>query len=346
MQGSRIYSDFDSEIAWISGQVARDVQSLDPSVRSLARFYTQVRLRVLQGGRADWVIERRMGRLIPYVAFWFSDALGLTNSRLRRLSGLSLVYNAITIAFRDDIADSASTNKSGLEGQQQFWAGRFAETLAEIFPDERAFRKAAASGEAEYRKYERWQSSPLAATQLRPFSAGFLAESTRGTVACILPSLVAIAHAAGRKKDVPRIERFLWEYSMAWRIFDDLMDWEEDLGVKDMNRSSVLMYVGNKIGHKQPVDRLDVLSWFLSEKFVEDAYGTMIGYFSKARSTVASFGSPYLDEFMKEEISFQIDKRKEILTSASLTISDLGEGITSVLGHANSSTPPKRESHR
>jgi hypothetical protein len=338
MWGSKIYSDFNPEIAWIRREVARDVQSLDPKVQTLARFYTGVRLKILQGRGVIWVTDRRMGRLIPYVAFWLADALGLTDNRLRRLSGLSLVCNMISVALRDDIADSEPANNSGKERLAQFWSRRYTETLRGIFPAEQEFTKVTSSAEAECTRYERWQSIPLAAPPRRPFSAGFLRESSRGPVACILPALFAIAHAAGRKEEVPQIGKFLWEFSMGWRIFDDLMDWEADLAARDMNRSSVLLYVRGRMGHTNGLDRTDVLSWFLSDGFVGDAYGAMIGYFLKARRTVASFDNFYLNEFMDEQIGFQKDKMASVLGLARLTLSDLGENLTSVLGPAGSRT--------
>jgi len=345
MQSSRIYTDFNPEIAWIRREVEGLVGSLDPSVQPRARFYTEVRLKVIPGRGVTWQIDQGMGRMLPYVAFWLADALGLANMRLRRLGGLSLVLSAITTALRDDIADVDSANNPEMVRLEQCWAGSYAETMRELFPAEHQFRKVMLSAEAECKRYERWQSTPLPNAHPRPFSAGFLRESSRATVACILPPLIAIAYAARREEDIPRIRRFLWEYSMGWRISDDLMDWEEDIVAKEMNRSSVLVYVGDWVGRARTVDRFDVLSCFLSDRFAEDAYGTIIGYMSKARKIVSGFGSPYLDQFMEEEIGFQTHKRDLLIRSGKLTLSDLNEGLARVLGPVKRrALPPKRRS--
>jgi hypothetical protein len=332
MQDSRIYSDFSPEIAWIKREVARDVQSLGPSDQSLARFYTAKRLRILQGREAIRLTDRRMGRPIPYLALWLSDALGLTSTRLRRLSGLSLLYSSIAATIRDDIGESGSGNNSGRARLERFWSQRYTETLREVFPDEQEFKKVTSTADTERRRFEDWNSRPLADTGRRPFSAVFLRESSRYLVACALPPLIAVAHAAGRKEDVPRIANFLTNFSMGWKIFDDLMDWEADLVAREMNRSSVLIYVWNTMGKGKAVERFDVLSWFLNKEFVGDAYGAMIGFFLKARSAVASFDNSYLYRFMEEQIGFQTDKRDSLLGSAALTLWNLNEGLRSVLG--------------
>jgi hypothetical protein len=331
VQGSRIYYDFSPEVAWIRQKVAHDLHLLGPSAQSSARFYTEERLRILQGRVTIRLTDRRMGSPVPYLAFWFADALGLDVS-LRRLSALSLVYNTIAVTVRDDIADSESANNPGNLEFSLYWYRKYIETLREVFPSEREFRKVISWAEAEGSKFEEWNSAPMGDSYRRPYSADFLADASRYLVAGTLPTLIAIAHAAGRKAEVPRIKSFLTTFSMGWKIFDDLMDWKEDLAIRDMNRSSVLIYVWNKMGNKYAVDRLQVLSWFLDKEFVRDAYGAMIGYLLKAKKSVSSLSNFYLDRFMEDQIGLQTDKMNSLIGLAESTLSDINEHLTSVLG--------------
>ena len=330
MQGSSIYSDFSPEISWIGRRIARDVRSFSPSVRPLAGYYTRGRLKVLGGDIR--VTDRRMGRPIPYAVFWFGDALGLEERNLCRLAGLSLVCSSIAITIRDDMVDARSRNYSGKGRLARFWYKEYFEALRQVYPGREGFTKAISLADAEWSRYKRWQSDPSAGWHSRPFSADFLRESSRYYVTCALPSLTAVAYAAGRREEVPLISRFLREYSMGWRIFDDLVDWERDIAANEMNRSSVLIYIRNRMGGKKAIDRIDALSWFMSDEFVKDAYGAMVGFFMNARKAVAGLGSRYLDQFMEEQIRFQTDKRELLLRSAGQARDVLNADLASVLG--------------
>lgn len=332
LQGSRIYLDFSEDIAWIRRQIASSVDSLPPSLLPLAEYYTKGRLKVVKDSWAFKVEDPRMGRPIPYLAFWVADALGLTDKRLRRLSGLSLVYSSIATTIRDDIMDTGPANYSGKAKLDSLWSLEYLHTLREVFPDQPGFRQVASAADAEWRKYKRWESNPSAGAHPWPFSADFLEESSRYYISCALPSLSAIAYAMGKTEDIPRIERYLREFSMGWKIFDDLMDWEKDLLVGQMNRSSVLIYFRNRMGHKKALDRIDALSWFLSDEFVREAYAAMVSFYQRARRAVTWYGDSYLDRFLQEQISFQSEKRDSLLRSASATRSNLNEGLASVLG--------------
>ena len=332
MQSSRIYSDFSTEIAWIRQEVSRDVQSLNPSIRPLARFYTEERLKVLRSRNNAGVAEQRTATPIPYLAFWFADALGLADTRLRRLSGYSLACSSIAATLRDDIADSGPANRSGKLRLASFWDRRGTLALREVFSSERELRRAVSRADSEWSKFSRWHSLPLTGPVRRPFSADFLREASRYYVACSLPSLLAISYAAGRKEEEHHVERFLTEFAKGWRIVDDLADWEADLHVKDLNRSTILLYVQNGTGDEGNLDRTDVLSWLLNGEFVEYVYGIMIVSFRNARRAVACYGNSYIDRYLEEQIAFEAERRDLVLRSASLGLSDLNGGLVSVLG--------------
>jgi len=331
MRGTGIYSDFDQETAWIRREIIRDIESLPSSLRSRAKSYTIGRRRILEQGGVHAGPDGSLGTPVIYAAFWFSDALGLKNGRLRQLAGYSLVCTWVAATLRDDHMDSGPAKDTWKAKLAKFWFERYHESLRELFPTEQGFQHVVSSAEAEWRKYRKWQSNPTGSENPHPFSEDFLKESSRYYVACSLPPLVGIAHAAGRNRDAPRIERFLRMFSMGLRIVDDLMDWEEDLTAFQMNRSSVLIYVKNKMQPTGALDRIDVLSCLQSDELLNDAYGAMIGYFRKAWRTAEAFGSPYLVSFMQDVMESQSKERESLLTHATLALSGLGQGLTKIL---------------
>ena len=345
MQGSRIYLDFAEDIDWIRRKIASDVNSLPPALMPQAEYYTRGRLKVLKESWAFRVTDKRMGRPIPYLAFWVADALGMEDEHLRRMSGLSLVCSSIGTTIRDDIVDSPADTPTRTT-LDRFWSREYVMALREVFPTPEGFREVASWTDAEWRRYKEWESDPSAGTHSRPFSADFLGESSRYYIACALPSLSAVAYSTGRKRDVRRIETYLREFSMGWKIFDDLMDWEKDLAVGEMNRSSALIYIMNRMGHKKTVDRIDVSSWFMSDEFIRDAYVAMVGFYQRARRAVAVFGDSYLDRFLDEQIRFQRQKEHSLLKAAGLLRSSLNEGIEAVLGSKRSQPGPGKRAPR
>lgn len=323
MQSLRIYSDFSAEIAWIRQEVASDVSSLPPSLKPLARFYTRERLRVLPGRSGLPSFDPKMGKPVPYAAFWFADALGLTDRKRKRLSGLSLVYSSLATTLKDDIEDSSDGDDDDKVRLAEFWFQKYQATLGAVFPTDAGFRNSASWADSEWSRYRAWNLAPMGKERLQPFSEGFLGESSRYFVAVVLPTLNAVASASGEERQAPRIGAFLRSFSMGWRVFDDLMDWERDLAAKEMNRSSVLHYIQNRTGSGTTLDRTTVLSWFMSGEFVDDAYGAMLGFFAEAQKVAAGFGSRYLDVFMEEMVSFHTRKREAMLKSAGSILSVL-----------------------
>ena len=143
------------------------------------------------------------------------------------------------------------------------------------------------------------------------------------------PSLSAVAILASREDAIPRLRRFLDHFSMGWRVFDDLSDWERDLSVKNQNRSSVLGYI-SRINGGRPASRQVVLNSFLSPAFVQSAYGAILGFLSAARDDVSAFHSPYLDQFMDDQLRFHETRRAEILRSGSIMRGSLNRTLRSV----------------
>ncbi|MDA4121001.1 MAG: hypothetical protein OK404_01170 [Thaumarchaeota archaeon] len=327
MQDSRIYSDFSKEAKWIRLRVASDVASLPLGLKALAQFYTQERLRILPGISAPIAIDPNMGRPVPYAAFWFANALGLSDNYLMRLSGLCLVYNSLSTTLMDDIDDSAQGGKLVRAKLSEYWFRKYLAALEGIFPTKALFIQTTTWAEAEWQRYRVWNFESAGRNPLQPFSSASLIESSRYFVAVVLPTLAGIAYASHAEDQVPRIERFLRYFSQGWRIFDDLMDWEKDLVSGYPYRSSVLRYIHDKNGGKTSLDRPTVLSWFLSREFIKDSYGAMIGFLTSAQRVARSFGNRYLATFMEQQIEFHSKRRDSMLRAADLQLSMLQDAL-------------------
>lgn len=342
MRGSRIYTDFSDEIQWIRESVSSDVSSLPVKLRPLAGFYTGGRLKIIPSTDGFRLTDPRMGRPVPYAAFWFADALGLSQGRLRRLSGLSLVYSSLATTLKDDIEDAVPGNDEARAMLAQFWDQKYLGVLEEIFASPGAFRRSTTWVDDQWRRYRAWRETPLGDLSRRAFSQSFLRESSRYFVAVVLPTLSAIASSAGMESRAPEIKSFLMSFSAGWRVFDDLMDWEKDISAKDLNRSSVLTYIRDRTGGRGTLDENTLLSWFMSSEFIGEAYGTMLRHLRRAREIAAGFGSPYLDAFMDQQVTFQSEKERELLKSASQMMTALNGGLASVLSRAQVPTGPRQ----
>lgn len=332
MPGSRIYADFHPEIQWIRKRIAADVRSLSPGLRPLARYYTGQRLKILPGGSGFILTDPRMGRPVPYAAFWLADAFDMNNPGLAREAGVGMVYSALATTLRDDNADSVPGDTEERESLARFWEGKYLEALGDLLPNEEDYIEVTAWAKDEWGRYNRWRTSSLGGGRNKPFSNEYLRESSRYFVATVFPTLMAIAFVAKKEEKLPEVRRFLEEFSMGWRIFDDLMDWERDLGANEMNRSSVLMYVKARMGLKKPVDRLAVWSCMMNETFVNDAYGAMIDHFRRAKMAIDDLDADYLVDFLDQLIGFQLDKKDSLLSAGNLTLAELNVRLAEVLG--------------
>jgi hypothetical protein len=122
---------------------------------------------------------------------------------------------------------------------------------------------------------------------------------------------------AQRDDAIVPMRAFLGHFSMGWRIFDDLSDWELDLDMMHRNHSTVL-HRASELAGTGAVTRGIVLSSFMDATFIEDLYGQMLAQFAKARRNLGPFRNPYLTRFMDEQLEFHTRMRNELLRSASL----------------------------
>ena len=327
MPSSKIYSDFAPEIVWIRDTVASDINELPASARTEASHYVTKRLRILSGTEGIR-LDPALGRPVPYAAFWFADAFNLRRPEFVRHMGLCLVYNSLTTTLKDDLKDGRVKEPATLERLRRFWSAKYDGIMKSAFPPSSSFWRTASLARDEWRRYDEWNASFDQTSRFDPYSDRFLGESSRYFVAVVYPALAGIAVQADASREVPKIGRFLRRFSAGWRIFDDLMDWNEDIDASKFNRSSILYYVMKRVPSGTALGRDIVMGSFLSQEFVEDTYGAILRNLRKARDVVRVFGNNYLSKFMEEQLDFHSRRRDTLLRSSRSFFSALKGSLT------------------
>jgi hypothetical protein len=327
MSGSSIYSDFASDVAWIRNWIASDVSSLPRNRRAAGIYFTKERLKILKGANQQ-AVSPSVGRPVPYAAFWFADAFSLRRSDFVRQMALCMVYNSLTTTIKDDLEDSVTGKRSTLEFLRGYWDGRCSEIVNSTIPSGSAYWEAASIAEEEWRRYDEWNQTFDQTAEFNPYSDRFLRSSSRYFVAVVFPPLAAIAAEAGRPREIARIHQFLRAFSKGWRVFDDLMDWQRDIGSPRLNRSSVLYYLEKRLPPKTPVKPSYVLSSFLSREFVEDTYRAILKNLRSAGDILVPLKNPYLSTFIREQIEFHTKRRDALLGLGGTAIASLSSIIS------------------
>ncbi len=315
MLGSEIYSNFTNNIRWLQEQVGEDDRNLPPRLRQMGKRITSERLFVVPDGIHTPRLDPEFGRPIPYSVFWFADALGYTDNTTVNSFALAMIYSSMSSTLRDDIVDSKELKGERLHLLEL--SNIFQRKYIEIF--EKAFGRRSslwcylAQALDEQLRYESWNKAFTLETCRNPFSSRFIKDSSRYFYAVVIPSLVAVALAAGAENKVARIARFARHLSMGSRVHDDLKDCRTDLDMEDMNHSCILLYARQCIGGRKELDEETLASLFLSEGFVRSVYEPILLYFNKAREDILPFNSRYLTKFMDEQLSFSARARDATL---------------------------------
>lgn len=317
MLGSEIYTDFSREINWIREMIQEEILTYPDSLRSLAEYYVRKRLVILSDGARPIKFDPELGRPVPYAAFWFAEAFGLTNKQVAKRLALGLVYSSLATTVRDDIIDHEPSSDLHHFTLANMYLQRYLAIFDDLFDPDSKFWYYLASCIKELVRYEIWNLTPIDEHGFDPFSESFLKESSRYFSAVVMPTLAALAIATENEGKIPIVGEFLKHFSMGWRIYDDLNDWRKDLKVKNLNHSSTLIYALRNVGGKSNLDEEVVLSMFLSTDFLKKAYGAMLGFFRAARDDVLALSCSYLSRFMDEQISFHTRKRDRLLSSSS-----------------------------
>jgi hypothetical protein len=334
MYGSEIYNDFVKDIYWLRDKIQEESRSLPDSLKPLVEHYTRKRLIIIptksssDSGRS---FDFELGRPVPYATFWFADAFGVKNELTIRKLALGLVYSSLVTTIRDDVVDNELPFKPECFNLLNYYHHRYLEIFNEIFEEESKFWYYLAESLRDHAQYETWNLLYKYDPRTDPFSDAFLQESSRYFTAVVLPTLAALAIMTDNESDIPTVVKFLRNFSMGWRVYDDFCDWHLDLKNDNLNHSSILLYVLRNTNGKDRLNKDIVYNMFLNPNFIEGAYGAILGFFSVAQDTVSGLDCAYLTKFMDEQISFHTKRRDQILTLSSEANAEFFTQIEAIL---------------
>lgn len=309
-----IYSDFREEVKCLGNRHKHELGFFPKEILALARHYHTKRLMILN----DIVeFDPRLGRPVPYLAYWFADALGLKEKETVRQLGASLMYISLCVSIRDDLQDGRTPVAGKLLPEHAYvclaniYYSKYFYIFKRIFPAESEFWHVLSSCLNGWSEYESWSFIFNRDNDINPLSDSFLRKSSRYLVAITLPTFAAAAMLTKNHAKIPQISRFLEHYCMGWKIVDDIRDWQKDLQVRNYNHSSVLNYCMKKLGTTR-LNRGDVTSVLSGENASRDIYNTIVRLYGIAKRDVQSFDSSYLARFMDTQIEFHMEEKNNL----------------------------------
>jgi hypothetical protein len=319
MPDLEIYSNYNDKLEWLINKHRKELSILPASISSLAKYYLTKRLLILM--QKPLIIDRRFGRPIPYLAYWFANAFGLDNEKIVRQLGLTLSYISLAVSARDDLLDGRIHLGRKVVSEHahvcltNMYYDKYFRIFKSILAPESEFWYILSCCLNNWSNYERWSFLFNSDDKINPLSKKFLSESSSYLVAITLPTITATAILTGNQDKIPQITKFLRHYWMGWKIVDDIRDWQKDLKLSNFNHSSVLYYVKSKLDKQCKLNAEIVTSMFLDDLFVKDIYEAIFYWYRAAKQDATYFDYPTLIAFMDSQIEFHTSERDYLLRS-------------------------------
>ncbi len=313
MPDLEIYSNYNDKLEWLIDKHRKELSIVPASISSLARYYLTKRLLILI--QKPLTIDRRFGRPVPYLAYWFADAFGLDDQKVVRQLGLTLSYISLAVSARDDLLDGRIRLGQKIVSEHahvcltNMYYDRYFRIFKSILHPGSEFWYILSCCLNDWSNYEKWSFLFNSNNRINPFSEKFLSESSSYLVAITLPTIAAAALLTGNQDKIPQITKFLRHYCMGWKIVDDIRDWQKDLKLHNFNHSSVLYYVKSKLDKQYELNAEIVTSMFLDDLFLKKIYGALFHWYRAARHDAKYFDYPTLVTFMDSQIEFHTSER-------------------------------------
>jgi hypothetical protein len=315
----QIYLDFRNEVKRLERRHERELASFPRQIDVIARHYLKKRLLILN--HKDMEFDGRLGRPIPYLAFWFADAFGLKDKETIRRLAASLMYISLWVSIRDDLQDgrAAIDDKALCEHAYvclaNIYYSKYVDIFREIFPAESRFWYILTNCLDKWWQYDSWSFLFTYENNTDPLSQKFLRKASSYLPAIMLPTVAAIALLTRNQMKIPLLAEFLKHYWMGWKIVDDIRDWQKDLKLPKYNHSSILYYSLRKASVHSRFGPEYVISTFLDKKSIINIYNAILEFYKAARRDAEKIDSVYLSKFMDIQIEFHADERDYLLRS-------------------------------
>jgi hypothetical protein len=303
-----IYSEFDPEILWIRNAVSEDALKLPSPYERFLDYYLNDRLKILTNPLPR---EAKLGRIFPYAVFWLAIALPNKDIGNVRKLALSGVYDCLSVTIEDDLIDChLEAGRERLTALGDNYAKARNKLRRELFGPNSRFWDILSDCNTEHALYKKWNSSYNEWAD--PLSDTYLRNSSRYVVSVLLPSLGGVATLAKSEDKIDGISQFLETFSMAWRIVDDIWDWQEDLQVRNLNNSTILHLIKSEL-KAEKISEEDVLAAFLDDKLVQTIYQRVVELLKSAKESSHEIICPYLEQFMENQIDYYASQCDSLL---------------------------------
>jgi hypothetical protein len=306
-----IYSKYRDEISWVKQHHRSLYATIPVPLRKLAKYYLEERLAVTKD---RVLIENKTGRAYPYVAYWFSEALGLKDKGIVRKLGLTLTYVALFVSLRDDLIDGRPVLKNGVIPSEHahialanWYYDKYLQIFKEIFDSSSAFWFIFADCMNQWSRYETWSFISKRGHNFNPLSLAFLQKNSLYLFATTFPTLAAIALLTDNRLEP--IIKFAKNYCVSFKVADDLRDWRKDIFRPNPAGSTVICYAAKKFGRKIE-SNAELESLLLDEEFINSMYGTAVRYLAAAKVDARAFKSSQIEKFIEIQIE-GLEEQKE-----------------------------------
>jgi hypothetical protein len=297
-------------------------------VRQLANYYLKKRMFILTDKPLK--IDPRLGRPLPFLAFWFSNLFNFKDVKTIDKIALTLSYMALFVSIRDDMLDGKIESTGAHVCLANIYYNKYFQTFKGIIPPKSEFWFILSNCFNEWSKYESWDFSFTRSNNNNPFSNSFLRASSKYLVATTLPTIASIAILTENKDKIQRIGRFLRNYWIAFKIVDDIRDLEEDSRKPpNINHSSVIYYLMSKIGQIEKFGPQSITGIFLNTDSINSIYDTLEKYLIAAHNDALMLKSDELLEFIDTQTSYYVDERNRLLRRKSHFYDRLTKSILS-----------------
>ncbi len=329
-----IYADFYGNVTRLKKIHKKDLQEIsDESLAELAEYYLSDRLFILNENPIK--MDHRIGRPAPYLAFWFSRALGLKDAQKLDQLGLSLSYASIICSIRDDLIDGRVILKGKLASEHayvslaNFFYNKYLNIFNNVFPPNSTFWYTLSNSLNEYGMYELWsfltKNGVMKAKDRRianPISLRFLKRSSQYMVVVFFPTIAAIYLLTNNDHRLIQAKNFLTNYFAGVRIADDLRDWQKDIGSANYNCSSVIHFALQQ-GQRKKIGIEGMRSMFFNKDFVRSLYDAILKSYTSALKDASLINSMYLVEFMDDQIDFYRTEKYFLMGQGSRMVDSL-----------------------
>jgi hypothetical protein len=321
-----IYEDFRKETRFFRGLFERELLLIPEKLRPLASYYLKKRLFIVN--KDDILFDPRVGRPVPYLAFWFSDAMGLSDQHIVNQLALSLYYISIVVSVRDDLIDGRvvlcgkKMDEHDHIALSNFFYDKYYKIFANLFKSSSTIWSILVNTLNQWSNYETWSFLFHRRDNIPPLSKAFLKESSSYLVAITLPTIAAIAILARVHSKITTITKFLNNYCMGWKIADDIRDWRKDINLPNYNHSSVIYHAMN-LSKNEKIDSKMMESMFLDRAFVISLYESIDKNYVNAKKSVSLLKSRYLNEFIETQMDFYAAERRSLLGAMDMLTNSL-----------------------